>query len=481
MADGLPVVDTSTYPRAGQGGSVLDTVGKLQGLEAQSIGIDQGKLKLINERYGVVSKELQGLIGDKDLDFNKVAGRFQNLVNLGLIPSDMMAQSLKDVPTDKAKIQDWLQMKLQQAQGIHEAINYGQGRPETFSDNTSVYQGRVSPKPGMGVKIDPNPIATNKLPVNTQVPEPETLNGQPNPNFGQTRFNAPASGPLVTPQQQPQAKPPLPVAPSNTGPISDPKILWQSDNFKGNVTGATVGPNLAQGGSGASGPISSMPPTYATGLQSYTEDQNLATAKLTAMRPAIQALPLIKGLTTGIGTETYNKALAGLNNLGWLPEGAANKVADYQVINKKLADYLRSSPLAARSDAAQALSQSASPDPKGQINKALVKLTKDAIILDRVQAARTGAFSQLDENGKPRLRSDFHNYGEHRSGFQGSVDEKAFGIDFMEPEERTKLLTDMDKKLNSDKTSERSEAQRFKRSLSIVDRLSNNLGIDLSQ
>lgn len=469
MADGLPTVDTSSYPKAGASPSVLDTVGKLQGLEQQSISIDQNKLKLVNDRYGIMSKELQGLMGDPDVDFNKVAARYQNLVNLGLMDSKMMAHSLQDVPTDKAKIPEYLKMKALQAGSIVEALNATYGAPKLVNNGQQDIPSREGVFVKGGIQRDPQGVPFQRqVPPTAEVRDtnPTLPNGQPNPGYGSSSLQGPQAEqptpglPVARPAGAPQ------MAPRPTAPINPSPLPVGTDTLPDGST-RTVGPNTAPRYS-PSGLSTGMPPLFEEGKKQYVEDQNLATQKLTAIKPAIQALPLIKGLTTGIGSETYNKALAGLSNLGLVSQGQTDKAAIYQELTKKLANYVSNNPVGQRSDAAQTLAEAASPSPKAQINPALIKLTKDAVILDRVQAARANAFEG----------QDYSKYGEHRSTFPAKVDERAFGIDLMDPEERGKLLSDMNKKLNSSKAAERAEGQKFRRSLAIVDKLGY---IDLSE
>ncbi len=291
------------------------------------------------------------------------------------------------------------------------------------------------------------------MPIQQQVPP--TAAGV-NPVTGQPAFvgpQSPQNAPGTVAQPTPVNTSPLPV-----GPVSSPAIKGQSSNFGGNVLGATVeAPSPAQSVTDRfpnvpRGPATGMSPMFETGQKQYVEDQNLATGKLTQIQPALQAIPLMKGMTTGPLTDQYNKALAVAKVLGISPTTPNDPVALRQEVNKKLAAYVGQSPLAGRSDAGQALAQAGNPDPKGQINQALVKLTKDAIVQDRIQAARAGAFEG----------NDYSKYGEHRSTFPARADARAFGIDLMEPDERQKLLDDMKDKANT------FEGKKFWKSLATV-------------
>jgi hypothetical protein len=83
-----------------------------------------------------------------------------------------------------------------------------------------------------------------------------------------------------------------------------------------------------------------------------------------------------------------------------------------------------------------------------------MKLTKDAIVLDRVQAARPNAFQD----------QDLSQYGAHRSLFPATIDERAFGLDLMEPKERQSLIKEMKEKTGTP------EGEKFWHSLELADK-----------
>jgi hypothetical protein len=425
-------------------------VGKLQGLqqgaqaiEQGKINIDKSKLELVNQGLDYMTKEINSL--PPDATPQHIFKVLQGAVNQKYLTPEMYSQAVKEIPTDQKDIQAFKDRYIARALHAKEALEYYAGQQGTTTDNRNIYQTRSSPRPGFGVQINPNPIATTKLPVTTQEVVEE------GPNRGQPRYTAPSSGPLVTP---PVDTRPLPVgtrkAPDGstitTGPNTAPPMV--RDNPLP-VEAPTPAQSVAQrfpGGAAA------MPPMFEEGRKQLVEDQNLATAKLTQIQPALQAIPLMKGMTTGPLTDQYNKALAVAKVLGISPTTPNDPVALRQEVNKKLAAYVGQSPLAGRSDAGQALAQASNPDPKGQINQALVKLTKDAIVQDRIQAARAGAFEG----------NDYNKYGEHRSTFPARADARAFGIDMMEPKERQDLLDEMKKKANT------FEGKKFWKSLAIV-------------
>lgn len=446
MAD----VDTSSYPQPQAQPSLLDTVGKFQGLEQQKIGIDQNKLKLANDRFQILNKGLSALLSKPDVTSKDVIDTSQQFVKLGLSTPQQHAEFISRLPTEQQlrqnpnALKDYLEQKLTQAMTIMEGVNFHYGVPGTV--DTGQVQQPVVTSPKFGVRPVGQPFQ-NQLPPATPVATP-----------GGTQLLGP---------QAPQAAPGLPVAPPSTQPgpqLTQPRLPVAQDTtpIRPNAV-KTVPGQIIQGQSGPqqpTGPMASQAPLFEEGRKALSEDQSLATDKLTAIKPALQALPLIKQLSfSGPLTGKITEIGATLKNLGIIPTATKDdQTAITQEVIKKLNQYVSNNPVGQRSDAAQTLAEAASPSPKTQILPALLKLTKDAIILDRVQAARAGAFT--DANGNQR--TDLQNYGQHRSTFPASVDERAFGLDLMKPEERDKLLDEMLKKQNT------FEGKKFWRSMNIV-------------
>ena len=216
------------------------------------------------------------------------------------------------------------------------------------------------------------------------------------------------------------------------------------------------------------GPATGMPPQFEEGRKQYNSDIELATQRQTALKPALQALPLLKQLQfAGPGTAAYTNIIAGLKNIGFLPTTIGNDpTAIQQEVEKKLAQYVGGNPVGQRSDAAQTLAEAGSPNPNHQIRPALIQLTRDAIGLDRLAAARAPAFTQKitnpDGSTTQAPRTDFQNYQTFRAGFPPSIDERAFTLDTLDKPDREKLLTDMGKKRDTP------EGQRFFKSLQTV-------------
>lgn len=452
MADAFPAFDTSSYPKPTAGPSALDTFGKLQGLEQQKLGIDKQKLDLANAGFDRLLQSVNALnpITATPDDAFKVG---QNLVNMKIFTPEAFGQFVKSVPNSKEEMPKWLEWMRSHTRTAQEMVNWSYGQQGTASDNTSVYQTRSSPNPAIGVQINPKPIITNKLPVEIQVPDTDPQS----PTYGQPRFNAPASGPVVIPPQQQQ---PQQSRQQSGLPVSPPTF---NNNFPGGDPGSgTRTPNQVVQNSfgGPQGPASTMPPLYSQGQKEFNEDRELATKRLTAVKPALQALDLMKGLRSGPGTQTWNQAVAFGKANGILPITANDPTAIYQEVNKYLNAYMQGN--GTRSDADLAQREVSSPNITQQISPALEKLTRTQIARDRIEAARANAFYNLDENGKPRLRNDFDKYGEHRSKFPPKMDETAFIVDRMDDKERQKLFEDMLKKKDT------KEGKKFWQSLEVA-------------
>lgn len=461
-------VDTSSYLKPAAlpvQKSALDVAKDLGGLKIQqqqiqqnAIGIDQTKLNLVNEKYKIVSQKLMTLANKPDLTPDDIVKESQDALNEGLSSPELHAQFITEIPSKTAlqrktnlsgpqldqaytqTLRSWIDKKTIQAEQNVQALNHVYGVPDT-QDN-----GQTTTPTRQGLRGPPVPVGA---PIQKQIaPETPTFTPAGQRQLGPQTPQIPAGtlpvqGGLPGQYQQPQQPSALPV-----GPIDNPAIKGQSSNFGGKVIGATVEPNTA------AGPMTGAPPMFEAGKTQLAQDQELATQKLTAVKPALQALPMIKDIMAGPGTDRYTKALATLKGFGILSTSANDPVAIRQEVAKKLAQYVSSNPVGQRSDAAQTLAEASSPNPNVQILPALIKLTKDAIILDRVQAARPGAFEG----------NDLSKYGQHRSTFPASIDERAFGLDLMEPKERMKLIKTMQEKKNT------FEGKRFWRSLAIVDK-----------
>lgn len=442
-------IDTSSYPKPSSAPppNPLDTLGRViaiqqgqQGLESGQLGIDKQKLDLINQRFGGMVKDFTALATDPNLNEDKIRQRIQTDVKLGIVTPDMAGTFITQLPPTQgmkpqeasALLKGHLETWLNHAQTIKEAIDTHYGSPSTVDTGNAIQPVSVSPING---------IRSTGLPIAKQVPTGTPgfdQNGRP--SFAPANPDAVAMPPAAPGVRLPVARPAVAPAARVSGP-----------------TGPTVERTDLEPTSFADRFAPAPPPLFEEGKKAYTEDQANATARATAMKPAEQALKLLPGLRSGPGTEPFNKAVAFLKANNIISTDTGNDpTAIYQEVNKKLAQYVASSPAGQRSDAAQTLAEAASPSPKTQINQALIKLTRDALALDRVQIARPNAFEG----------NNYQDYGKHRSTFPQSIDERAFGMMDLPEADRQKLVQTMLNKYK--KNPNDAEAKRFLKSYDLA-------------
>lgn len=469
--------DTSSYPKPALPVSspfqTADQIGGLmqrgQALQQGALTISKQKLDLANQSFNYMTNALNSLGPNASKEDLINVG--QNMVDLGLVPQAMTDQMDTQIPDDPKQMPAFIDRLRTQTATHQEMVNYFQGQPSVFDNGQEYKVIRAPQSPNQPTTIQNTgvPVA---LPPSTTVP-----NQTPGPNYGTPTYmgNPPQPGgpggvttlPPVNGTQLPIAPPPATISPPQMLPanvsFNQPALNKDQSQLPALPPTAPVpGRSIQQAANQPSGPAAGMPPLFDAGKQQYVADQDLATARQTAIKPALQALPLLQGLQTGPGTDTWNKAVAGLKAFGILPTDVANDpTAIYQEVEKKLAQYVSGNPVGQRSDAAQTLAEASSPNPKQQINPALIQLTKDSIVLDRLAAARAGSFT--DAQGDQR--TDFQNYGSFRSQFPPSIDERAFGLDLMPPDQRQQLLDTMKKNANT------FAGQKFWKSLQTVKNL----------
>lgn len=411
-------VDLSSYPKPSLPVSPLDTAAKLGSMQQQSLQIDNSKIELAQKALNALGTAVTSLGPDASKEEYKAVGL--NVAKAFNLPPQAVQSWNERIDTAATPREFYNQAVT--AIGDHgAAVGYHLGQRENVGNGQTVTPSVSSVKPGFGVRPIAAPIQQQPS-VDTEVVGPDGVQ-----RLGPQAPQLPA-GARPVPGAVPGSYR-LPVAPT-------PSAANPSGVIK------------------PAGSMASQPPGYAEGLKQRTDDQNIASEKLTALKPAQQALKLLKGVNTGPGTSQLNDLMATAKALGIINiKPTDDPTAIYQEITKKLAQYVSNNPVGQRSDSAQALKEAASPSPKTQISPAIIKLTRDAIALDRVQAAMPNAFK-----GK-----DFNNYGEHRSKFPQTIDERAFTVDLLGPEERNALITTMKKKANT------SEGKKFWKSLSIAD------------
>lgn len=448
-------VDTSSYPRPAQQKSLLDTVGQFQQLESQSLTISKQKLDQMNTQFGLMNNELSTLANDPTITKPKAAERLTTFSKtLGLKPevTQHMINELQTAPDVKT----FAETALKRGMSLQEKLNNQYGVNGYYQSGQTNQPVRTSPLIEGG-----RPIATDK-PYQVQVPPgTPTFDAENRPTFqGPTpAVTAPGtvagpggpSGPLPVQRVPTQAiKPPptenpLPVAPrGDTGTTPD----WVSPNSV--VQNRYPAP---------SGPAAGQPPGFSEGLAQRTADQEIASKRMFAAKPALEALKLMKqpGFLSGPLTEQFTNVVAALKSTGLVNIANENDpTAIRQEAAKYLAQYVSGSPIAARSDAAQALTEASSPNPKVQILPALVKLTEDAVALDRLHSAMPNAFK-----GK-----DFSSYGQHKATFPQSHDARAFKLDYMD--NPGKLVKEMAEKETSKDPKAKADAAKFFKSLRLA-------------
>lgn len=443
-------VDTSSYPRAPalptQKG-VLDQVKDYQQVESNNIAISQAKLKQANEQFNLMNAELATLANDPKATKEQAAQRLLSISNtFGFKPeiTQHMLGELRaapDVPT-------FAKTAITRGMQTMEKVNSLYGTPGVYSNGQQDTPIVTSPFFGQ---------RTTNAPIQRQIPPTQPVIGPDNrPTLqGPT---APIAPPGVAPGPglpvQGRTVPAADVAPSVTLPANSNALPTTPDMIAPSAVVQSRFP-------APSGPPTGQSPLYEEGLKTYTQDQNVSKDKMLAAKPAIQALPLMQtaGFLSGPLTDQFTKVVAGLKSTGLINiADNADPTAIRQEVAKKLYAYVSNSPVAARSDAAQDLKQAASPNPNVQILPALIRLTKDAVALDRIEAAIPQAFK-----GK-----DFENYVKHRGTFPQSIDEKAFTLDLEPEEKRTQIVDGMAEKLKSKNARERNSAEKFFKSLRVA-------------
>lgn len=407
MADG---VDTSSYPKASLPAekSMIDKIQGFQALESNQLGISKQKLDLVNQGYTYLMRELQSV--DPNFDHtNKDAVRAtmdglitgaQNAVKQKLIKPEMFAAFVKSIPTDPSKLSEFIHATRTKLSETQAAINYHAGNFSFVHNGNTLTPTLTSPK--FGAKPAGAPIAL-QLPPETETTTPggtQKLGPQP-PQIPQGTVQKRGGLPA---QYEPQGNSPQTNQPQTP-----------------------------------TGPATSQAPLFEEGRKALTDDQALSTQRRTSNIRLKSALKLMPGLTSGIGTRPFNEAVAAAKNAGILGVDTNEKdpTAVYQQVNKYLNQAIVES--GNRSDADLLAKEAGSPNITKQISPALTALTRKQIVFNRIDAARAGAFKD----------KDLSKYGQHRSRFPSTIDERAAGIDLMPADKRNELLDDMKTKANT--------------------------------
>lgn len=422
--------------------SLLDQVGQYQQLESNSLTISKQKLDQVNQQFGLMNQELSGLADGNPTkeEAEKRLTTFAKTYGFKPEVTNHMLNELHASPDVKSFAEKALirgqttQEKLNQIYGNQNYVGNGQ-------TNTPVMQSQM------------RGIRPNGAPIQQQIPPTAEVRDTDNRPVLQGPTPAIAApGTVTSPGQLPVRQVPTQAIPSY---VSPPR------SNTGTTINSTHNSVVQNRFPAPSGPVVGSSPLFEEGKKAYTEDQALATKNLTDIKPALAALDLMKGLRSGPGTETWNKAVAFAKANNIIPTDTKNDpTAIYQEVNKYLNQTIQGS--GTRSDADLAQKEVSSPNVGTQINPALEKLTRNLIAQKRIEAARAGAW----EGG-----NKLEEYGKHRSTFPSKMDPRAFSIDKLDVDERQKLLSDMLKSKNT------KEGQRFWQSLEAAKR-SGVLGIN---
>lgn len=442
-------VSTDSYPKFQQT-DFLDRASKFQTLERGSIALGQDKLKQINDQFQLMNAELSTLANDPNTTKELAVNRLSTLAKTFGFKPEVTNHMLNEL-NSSTNIHKTLENSIVRGMATMEKVNNLYGTPSIYSQGQQDTPVNVSPMRGM---------RPTGLPIQRQIsPNQPTVDADGRPTLqGPT---APVAPPGIATQPgsrlpiQPNVVPTQRITPSDNMNLTGPGKTITGVSVEDAPTPNQVVQNRYPA---PSGPNVGMSPLFDEGKKVYTGDQIAASQKMLAAKPAIQALPLMqtKGFLSGPLTDQFTKVVAGLKSTGLINiTDDADPTAIRQEVSKKLAAYISNSPIGQRSDAQQHLKEAASPSPNVQILPALIRLTKDAVALDRIEAAMPNAF----KSGK------FEDYIKHKGTFPQSVDEKAFILD-LEPEDKAKELVDnMAKKLQSKNTRERNDAEKFFKSL----------------
>lgn len=445
-------VDTSSYPKPQAPLPILSQIGQYGAIQQQQIGIEKSKLDLMNSQFGAINSELSNLAANPNTTKEQAAQRLNNFAQTYKLPPEVITHMMTELQ-QAPDVKSFAEFALRRGMDVQQKIN------QTYGQNANVDTGQVI-QPGIAKSpMQGGGFTPSGMPIQRQLP-PETpvnVNGQQTALGPQPPVNAP--GATSFPAAPPTGRLPVAAPAPVSGPISP--TLRRTDMEQGAPPGATpqTPAQRIAGGFQATGPALGPAPLAEEGRKALTEDQMVAAQKMTAVKPAMEALKILPGLRSGPGTEPFNKAVAFLKANNIVPMDAdpeKDSTVVYQEANKYLTQYLKGR--GGRSDADLTAAEKSSPNVGTQLNPALLKLTKTAIAQDRIEAARPNAFTQGG-------RTDYQNYGEHRATFPQSIDDRAFGLD-LDPEQSQKLVDSMLAKYK--KNPQDREAVKFLRSYDIA-------------
>jgi len=434
--------DTSIYKNL-PAASPVDEFVKLQQMQQQKQQIEASKMQNANTALQHMTRAMTSL--GPDATKQEYAAVAENAVRQGLVPKEQLGvymERLQKAPDAKSFFNEFATA----AATLQEQLNYHLGVPTNVDNGQTITPAVRSVKPGFGER----PIG---MPVQVQAPPTTTVRDQNNQERllgAQPPQLAPGTAALPTPLPAERPSMPSAAAPIVPRPLPVERISGP--------TGPTVrrpdleAPSFADRFPQPKGAATGATPLFEEGKKSYAQDQLTASARAQAIKPAIQALKLMPGLSTGPGTAQWNDLVATAKAWGVVDTKAENdSTVMRQELEKKLAQYVGSSPIGQRSDAAQTLAEAGSPNPKKQILPALMNLTRDAIALDRVQILKPQAFKT----------QKFDDYIKHTGNFPQSIDEKGLTLDLMDDKDRDKLVSKMKNDYKNGDMAAKKRATRF--------------------
>lgn len=412
-------LNTDSYPKAAAPVNPLDIAGKLSTLQSQKLQIDQQKLDQANQALQYMTRAITAIGPDGNPDQYKKAAR--DAARTFNIPNNMVQTWDQKVDNYKGDMKRFYDEALTQSATHQEMFNhYLKRNIIDTGGNKVVTPGAGSPR--IGPQIGDN--------ISNQVP----------PTFGRTQDdpNKPNYGGTVNVGEQPPptynrlgATPQLPIGPMGINNLPANPLMRKGET----PISADVMPPTNLGSFTTGLPIGTE-----EGLKQRTADQQMATQKMTAIKPLMLAWPKILELErSGPGTQTWNDSVAFLKTWGIVPTQADGKdpTQIFQEVNKYMNQYVSRG--GNRSDSEQAQKEMSNPNVTKQILPALKNLTKNTVAQDRIEAARAGAFESRDVS----------RYGEHASQFPQTMHNEASSIDFLPENERKKKYNEMKEKAKS--------------------------------
>ncbi len=359
-------IDTNSYPKPALPVSALETAGQIGGLlqrqrslQQADIGIDQSKLDLYNKHFQIMNNELSTLANDPNTTKEEALTRMHRIGDMFNMPKEVRAQMEAEfapapsgIPLGKdgagnptlARILDFT---IKRGMDIQQKLNANYGASGTAQDNANIYTTRQplrGPPQAQAVMPIQPPPTQGTIDTRQTLGNDKDGNPIPNPNFNQPTILGP-SGPsgLQPLPVQPAAggvatSAGTPAAPVNALPVNVPRAIVTPPKNSVLATPAVAkDQGQAPQGNPASPIVTGSSPAYEKGFKFYTDDQDQATSRASALKPALNALDLIKEVRTGPSTGTFNKVMAFLKTNGIVPTKAINDpTAAYQELNKYL-------------------------------------------------------------------------------------------------------------------------------------------------